>query len=423
MRLAPRTAAVLLSLTLLSATACAPSTSTSTSPSTSTAPGGKVTLSVWGWGPDADYDKMFTEYEKLHPGVDVDARSFTTATEYDTILSTGLAGDSGPDLAWLRAGANLQPLVEAGRLLPLDVKDVPGLAAYDEKVLRAAKGDKDGKVYGVPFAVQTLQVIYNKKIFADHGISPPRTWDEMIAAAGKLKAAKIVPFAFGGKDDWMLPVVAGIFGTAHWGGDDFLKAVKAKEKKFADPAFVEGIDQLNKLKPYFPDDVAGVSYTDAQILFSSGKAAMFPGGLWELNFFGQHAKDIELGVFTPPAPNGPGLMPGFTDGSYGINAKSRNRAEALKFAAWLASKDYGQLFTDTLRIFSAVPGVTPKDALLKQVATTFEQQGAAYFMNEFAYGNPSSQVVFSKSLQEMLLGRITAREAAEQLDKSVSTWL
>ncbi|MET7461693.1 extracellular solute-binding protein [Nonomuraea sp. NPDC005501] len=411
MRLAA--AAVALAMAV---TACAPSTTTR-------ADDGKTTLSVWGWGPEANFDKMFAEYEKLHPGVDVDARSFTTSTEYDTILSTGLAGDSGPDLAWLRAGPQLQPLVEAGRLLPLDTKDVPGLASFDEGVLRAAKGDKDGKVYGVPFAVQTLQVIYNKKIFADNGLTPPKTYDEMISTAGKLKAKGVIPFAFGGKDDWMLPIVASIFGTAHWGGDEFIAAVKAKQKKFADPRFVEGIDQLNKLKPYFPDNAAGVSYTDAQILFSSGKAAMFPGGLWELNFFSENAKDVELGVFTPPAPEGQGLMPGFTDGSYGINVKTKHKAEALKFAAWLASKDYGRLYTDTQRTFSAVPGVTPKDPLLGEVAATFGRHGATYFMNEFAYGNPSSAAVFSKALQEMLLGRVTAKEAAEQLDKSVSTWL
>ncbi|MCF6471483.1 extracellular solute-binding protein [Nonomuraea sp. MG754425] len=400
----------------IAVTACAPS-------ATTRAAQDKVTLSVWGWGPEANYDKMFAEYEKLNPGIDVDARSFTTSTEYDTILSTGLAGDSGPDLAWLRAGPQLQPLVEAGRLLPLDAEDVPGLADFDAGVLRAATGDKDGKVYGVPFAVQTLQVVYNKKIFAAHGLTPPKTYDEMIAAAGKLKAGGVVPFAFGGKDDWMLPIVASIFGTAQWGGDEFIAAVKAKEKKFADPRFVAGIDQLNKLKPYFPENVAGVSYTDAQILFSSGKAAMFPGGLWELNFFTENAKDIELGVFTPPAPEGQGLMPGFTDGSYGVNVKTRHKAEALKFAAWLASKDYGRLYTDTVRTFSAVPGVTPKDPLLGEVATTFDQHGAAYFMNEFAYGNPSSAAVFSKALQEMLLGRITAGEAAQRLDQSVSTWL
>jgi multiple sugar transport system substrate-binding protein len=41
-------------------------------------------------------------------------------------------------------------------------------------------------VYGVPFAVQTAQILYNKKIFADQGLSAPKTWAEMIADAEKL---------------------------------------------------------------------------------------------------------------------------------------------------------------------------------------------------------------------------------------------
>ena len=42
---------------------------------------------------------------------------------------------------------------------------------------------------------------------------------------------------------------------------------------------------MTELKPYLPDNAAGVAYTDAQTLFTSGKAAMFPGGRFELGFF------------------------------------------------------------------------------------------------------------------------------------------
>lgn len=419
MRLTPLLAAA----GLLALTACAPS-ATSSGTSSQPSSSGKVTLSYWQWGPIENQKKMFAEYEKTHPGVTIEPRQPGTPTEYDTILSTGLAGEKGPDVVLLRAGANLQPLVEAGRLEPIDpavVKD------FDPQVIAAAKGDKDGKVYGVPFALQTLNVIYNKKIFADNGITPPTTWDEMLASAEKLKSKGVIPFAFGGKDDWMLPVVASIFGTSRWGGDAFLEAVKAKRKKFADPDFVAGIDLLNKLMPYFPKDAPAVSYTDAQILFSSGKAAMFPGGVWELSFFKENAPGIELGTFTPPPSPGSvsakPQMPGFTDGSYGVNAKSPHKKEAMEFVSWLATKEYGQLYADTVTQFSAVPGIKPKDPLLGQIATEREQDGAAYFMNAFAYGNPSSQAVFSGALQKMLLGKITPKQAAEDLDKSVATWL
>ncbi|GLH96423.1 ABC transporter substrate-binding protein [Phytohabitans aurantiacus] len=415
-----RRVAVLAVASLTALVACAPGADSGSDDE-------NVTLSVWGWGPEANYDKMFAEYTKDNPGVKVDARSFTTATEYDTILSTGLAGKDGPDVAWLRAGAPLQPLVAAGRLVPLDNSSVPGLADFNAGVLQGAKGDTDGKVYGVPFAIQTLHVIYNKKIFADNGIAPPKTWEDMIAAAQKLQAAKIVPFAVGGKDDWTLPIITSIFGTSRWGGDAFLDEVKAGKKTFADPNFVAGVDLVNQLKPYFPKDVAGVSYTDAQTLFSAGKAAMFPGGIWEVNFFRTNAPGLDLGTFSAPPPPGSvagkALLPGFMDGSYGVSANSKHREEALKLLSWLASKKYGQLYTDTVVQFSAVPGVEPKDPILREVAGTYTSNGARYFMNEFAYGNPSSQTVFSAALQEMLLGRITAAQAAAKLDASVATWL
>ena len=46
----------------------------------------------------------------------------------------------------------------------------------------------NGKVYGLPYYADTISFIYNKKILADAGIAVPATWDEVTAAAEKLKA-------------------------------------------------------------------------------------------------------------------------------------------------------------------------------------------------------------------------------------------
>ena len=45
-----------------------------------------------------------------------------------------------------------------------------------------------GKVYGLPYYADTISFIYNKKILADAGIAVPTTWEEVTAAAEKLKA-------------------------------------------------------------------------------------------------------------------------------------------------------------------------------------------------------------------------------------------
>ena len=47
-------------------------------------------------------------------------------------------------------------------------------------------------------------VIYNKEIFAEHGIEVPTTWDELIAACETLKAAGVTPFYATFKEPWTI---------------------------------------------------------------------------------------------------------------------------------------------------------------------------------------------------------------------------
>ena len=46
----------------------------------------------------------------------------------------------------------------------------------------------NGKLYGLPYYADTISFIYNKKILEDAGIAVPTTWEEVTAAAEKLKA-------------------------------------------------------------------------------------------------------------------------------------------------------------------------------------------------------------------------------------------
>src|SRR5665647_2592851 len=91
----------LIALTLASAmvalSACSPS-----SPSKDAGGSGgskNVTLSVWSWRTEdvAAYNAIFAVYTKAHPGTKVDFKSFKN-TEYNLILTTGLAGSKGLSL-------------------------------------------------------------------------------------------------------------------------------------------------------------------------------------------------------------------------------------------------------------------------------------------------------------------------------------
>lgn len=418
----------LTTLTLASAmvalAACSPS-----SPSKDSGGSGdtkNVTLSVWSWRTEdvAAYNAIFAVYEKAHPGTKVDFKSFKN-TEYNLILTTGLAGAKGPDVAQVRSYGQLQPTIASKSLLPLD--GVVDLSGWDANVVKSAKGNEDGKLYAVPLAQQTLQMFYNKDIFDKQGITPPTTWAEFMAINAKLKQQGVTPLAVGAKDSWTLPMLHQVLAAPRFGGSTFEKAVTTGQKKFTDPDWVASVDVVNKLKPYMPDNAVGVAYTDAQILFTSGKAAMFPGGSFELGFFQKQNPGMKLGVFEVPAPEGsPSMTPtttGWADGAFGVSARSDAQAASKELVTWMATKEFGQLVADKIEQLSAVPGVSYSDPLLKQMADNYAKNPTAYLLLvDFRYGTPSGTDLLGTGVQEMLLGKKSASAINTDLQAGVSQW-
>ena len=416
-------------LTMASAMVALAACSPSSSSSGSKGEGGdskNVTLSVWSWRTEdvAAYTAIFDVYEKAHPGTTVDFKSFKN-TEYNLILTTGLAGAKGPDVAQVRSYGQLQPTIASKSLMPLD--DVVDLSSWDANVVKSAKGKEDGKLYAVPLAQQTLQMFYNMDVFAKYGLTPPTTWAEFLAVNAKLKKAGVTPMAVGAKDAWTLPMLHQVLAAPRFGGSEFETAVTTGKTTFEDPNWVASVDVVNKLKPYLPDSAVGVAYTDAQILFTSGKAAMFPGGSFELGFFQKQNPDLKMGVFEVPAPEGsPSMTPtttGWADGAFGVSAKSDAQTASKELVKWMATKEFGQLVADKIEQLSAVPGVSYSDPLLKQMADNYAKNPTPYLLLvDFRYGTPSGTELLGTGVQEMLLGKKDAAKISTDLQTGVSQW-
>ena len=147
----------------------------------------KTTINFWTWRPEdvETYDKLIAIFEKANPGIDI-IQTAHKSTDYNTILSAALSGGSGPDVFQSRAYGGLETFAQSGFMEPLE-KWVPELKDFNKGPLRGAISVKDGKIYGVPFASQTLFVFYNKAIYKQLGLSVPETWDQFI---GNLQAMK-----------------------------------------------------------------------------------------------------------------------------------------------------------------------------------------------------------------------------------------
>lgn len=381
------------------------------------------TLTFWSWRTeDVDaYHTFIAAFRQDHPDIQVTFTPYKN-TEYNTILSTALQGGGGPDIVHLRAYGGMEPLAEAGLLVPLGDK-VPALKNFDPNVLKAATDRADGKVYGVPFALQTIQVLYNKDVFAKLGLSEPKTWQEFLDVAQKIKASGIDALANGTKDPWTVETLFGGVAPAFYGCNAFYDQMAAGTATFEDPAFKGALQRMVDLEPYLASNYQGVAYSDMQSLFAYGQAGMFIGGSYELGTLAQLNPDLKVGSFLVPNDQGATCETFYVDGSYGINAASKYQDADVQFIDFLASQKYGQMFTDTLKQISAVPGVLPTDPVLAQMADRMHNQGTPYLMlTLFRYGQPSGSTLLQNEMQAVLAGSETVDQAAANIQRGVASW-
>lgn len=384
--------------------------------------GDKVTLTIGSWRTEdkAGYEKIIQDFEAKHPDIHVQFKP-TKNTEYDTILNTKLKSGSGPDIIQLRPYAPGMKLAEEGYIEPLD--GLSGLDQLNKQDLAAATG-KDGKIYGVPLSVNTAQIFYNKDIFQKYGLKEPKTWDDLLAVAKKLKKNGVTPFAFGSKEAWLLSLSHGIIGPAFYGGNDFVEKIRKGEVNFKSAPFVKSLQAMKDLIPYFPKNYTGLGMDDIRNLFATGQAAMFIMGSWELDPVKGLNPDIKMGMFPMPSiGSGEPTITTWVDSSYGINVKSKHKDAAKTFIEYLATKDFGELFAKTFNRVSAVPGVKVDDPLVNQMSDAASTMATPYLiLVDFNEGNPTTKQDLENDLQGMYLGKLTPEKIADELEKSAEAW-
>lgn len=384
-----------------------------------------VKLTFWSWRVEDKwaYDKIIQVFEQRTPGIKVEFTPFKQ-TEYNTILSAALTGGKGPDIIHLRAYGGLETFTAPGFIAPLDFQSVPELKTFSLQLLAGARSRKDGRLYGVPFASQSLVVYYNTKIFTKYHLSPPRSWDEFLTVLKTLKDNGVLPLANGGKEGWTLEVMSGVVAPNFYGGTTFYDAVTQGQTSFKDQKYTGALAKMLELRPYMHPNFMGVDYATMQQLFMNEQAAMFIGGAWEIGFFKAQNKDLAFDVFAAPSAKA-GQAPwvsAYNDGNYGIYAMTPNRMAALKFIRFTATKEFGQMFTDLLAQLSAVPGVEVKDPILKHVQELSRKSTPYIMLVGFRWKAPTGSTLLQSALQAMMAGTKTPEQVGDEVTRGLSAW-
>lgn len=387
------------------------------------APAQAQDLTLWSWRQEdkAAYAKFIAAFRKQHPDVNVKFEAFEAAN-YNTVLSTALAGGTGPDIVQVRAYGTLG-VGKPDYLVPLDKAMVPEFANFPDSAIAAETMRADGKLYAVPFASQTMLIIYNKELFEKAGVMPPNTWDELVSVSKTLKEKGINPFGNGTATAWQNETIVGALLSSQI-GKQFEQDVLAGKADFTDARFVGALTKLNEIKDYFAPNFSGVDYAASQQLFAAGRAAMFAGGSFELaNFLRQNPK-LKLGIFASPVAKAGDqrLVALYYDGGYAINAASKNKEAALKFLRFLGTPEFGTAFSNDLQNISPIKGVVFENPLLKEVAALNQNAMSYIMLVNFRYQEPTGSVLLQSGVQKMLAGKATPAEVGAEVTKGIATY-
>ncbi|MBC7815244.1 MAG: extracellular solute-binding protein [Burkholderiales bacterium] len=220
----------------------------------------------------------------------------------------------------------------------------------------------DGNIYQIPYVYNTVQFWYDRRVFEEVGITPPQTWDELLAACDTLNAAGYAPIAAEGNE----PGYAAFYLTemlARMKGPGWLREAAADPtgEMWRDPAVLSAAQMTRQLwdNGCVPPETVGYVWPQGQNTLAFGTAAMELVGSW-LPVELQNAVDPEFqwGGFSFPAIEGG--EGGTTDVyalllAFMINKDTAHPEEAFEFLRYIMSDTVQQEFTD-----ASLVGVTNK---------------------------------------------------------------
>ncbi|MFB0618711.1 extracellular solute-binding protein [Streptomyces sp. AGS-58] len=137
------------------------------------------------------WDDLAQEYEAHHSGVKVEVSVYSW-NDVDRKVKEMVDAGHAPDLAQIGAYADY---AAAGKLY--QVSDLLSIRTQADLLSQLSDaGEWKHTQYGIPFAASTRVLFYNKTLFAQAGITPPTTWDQLAADARALKAKGVkYPYA------------------------------------------------------------------------------------------------------------------------------------------------------------------------------------------------------------------------------------
>lgn len=327
------------------------------------------------------YNKLVEKFEAENPNIKVTISAPPDAT---TVLKTKLVKGDVPDIISMSADRSYADFVDANILEDLDgLVDIDKINPVYNEMMKDLEIEERQGIYGVPYALNASGVIYNKDIFKELNLEIPKTWDEFLSVAQKVKDEQIIPFYMTYKEEWTtLPAWNTISSTLV--SSEIFDKVNKREVTFSE-IYDETTDKILELLEFGHSDNFGVGYNDGNIAFAKGESAMYLQGSYAIPSILTVNENLNLGMFALPATNNVEnnkLVSG-VDVYFSIPKDAKNKEESIKFINFLLEEENSQLYIEEQCAFSAVKGVEQNDIMFEAFKPYFEENKVVDFQDHF----------------------------------------
>lgn len=386
----------------------------------------RTTITALIWAPDWPEEmlRIAAEFDKLNPDLHVNVQ-FMVGNSVEENIKPRVAAGTLPDLVSINPNAYAAELADQGVLA-----DVRQSSAWKNMLdpLKADWTSRDGKGFGISGGVATTMIYYNRAMFAKAGIDTlPTNFDEFLAVCARLKQAGMIPVMWYGGFPNMLgngPFASGFANNVvarepHWKekmadgtlnldtpevADIFARIALIPERGYAQPSFMT------------------TGYDEGIRLFREGKVAMAFQGSWAAGLM-LRGKDFSVGVFVPPwNARGQRVVPVLGSETGFAVCETPNKAAATRFLEFIAGKGFPILQRKRHNVspFQQGMGTVVTDVEIVDYTNALSRYPVT--ASPYYSSLPSNTIeLVHKLMQDVLLRKITPRQAAERLDISVKT--
>ena len=391
-----------------------------------------ASIKMWWWGDQEavgilawmnDTVKKF----QSQTGAKVSATQMDVSQVIPQFTKAAAAGNV-PDVQFLFNGIYHMENVWLGYIQPLN-----GLVS--PATIKQGGGTKlsqyAGKTYRTGFYDLAFGIQYNKEHFDKAGLnadSPPKTWDQFLDAADKLKSKGYIPLGGGIKDGflgewWLINALTQNLNSAADALNLFIGKLDWRE-----PKYHEHWIKLQELhdNEFWNDDVNSLSLYQGIQLYNTGKASMALNNTPALPDSQKKLGKEKVGFMKLPV-FGTGKMapyPVVDSQGFGIPAKAKDPETAAKLIDYMHTPERLQAYWKLSQQIPADSRFNPaviNNPLLKQTYNKFIKAKHNVYIADLMPGLFWTDAMFVIS-QKILGGNMKGSQSGDYADKITQKW-